>query len=169
MARTWPPLSCLLGVLLALLAVKVHAQTPPEKKNWFDDPFFQVSNGLPACPVPLGPLLTEEEQRQQAHGRIERGTRCFRAGQCQEVNAYRYDKSLAATVQAALQAVPGMAASSVWVTIQRRWVFLEGCVSQPALIPRLMQAAQAVTNVETVVPLLMTGTRAKPPYAVQMP
>ncbi|MDW5441349.1 BON domain-containing protein [Polaromonas sp. SM01] len=169
MARTWRPLTCLLGILAALLSTNVRAQAPPEKKNWFDDPFFQLSSGLTACPVPLGPMLTEEEQRQQAHGRIERGTRCFRAGQCQDFNAYRYDKTLAVPVQAALQAVPGVASSSVWVTIQRRWVFLEGCVSQPALIPRLVQAAQAVPDVEAVVPLLMTGTRAKPRYAVQAP
>lgn len=161
-----PPLLCSLA---AALPIAVQAQSPAPRKNWFNDPFFQVAGGLPACPVPLGPLLTDDEQRQQAHGRIERGTRCFAEGRCQDFNAYRYDATLAAPVRAALLAVPGVARGSVWVTIQRRWVFLEGCVAQPALVQRLVRAAQAVPDVETVVPLLSVGTRAKAPYALAPP
>lgn len=139
-----------------LLAGLAWAQTglAQERRNWFDDPFFQVSSGLPHCPVPLGPLFTEEEQRRQAHYRIERGTSCWLAGKCRDSNAYRYDKGLAPQVEAALKAVPGIGRSSVWVTIQARLVFLEGCVDSPNRIAQLEQAARQVPEVQSVVPAL---------------
>lgn len=99
---------------LVTASLPAQAETPPDKKNWFGDPFFQLAAGLPACPVPEGPMLTYDEQRVEAH---------WRAG--------ARHQSLAAPVAAALRAVPGAGTSSVWVTIQRRWVFLEGCVSSP--------------------------------------
>jgi osmotically-inducible protein OsmY len=53
---------------------------------------------------------------------------------------------------------------SVWVMIQRRWVYLQGCVPNAALAKKLERAARALPDVETVVPDLMVGTRGKPPY-----
>ncbi|MCY1163230.1 MAG: BON domain-containing protein [Pseudomonadota bacterium] len=155
-------LPCL--ALLLCLPLTGRAQPSQEKKNWFDDPFFQVSAGQPDCPVPLGPLLTFEEQRREAHWRAERGTSCWLAGQCRDSNAYRYDKDLAAPVAAALKAVPGIESGSVWVVIQRRWVFLQGCVGTPGLMCQLERAAQAVPEVETVVPMLQLGTSETPRY-----
>ncbi len=157
-------------MLLMLMPVAALAQAPtpaPDiKKNWFEDPFFQVSSGLPKCPVPEGPLLTFEEQRKEAHWRAERGTSCWLAGKCRDSNAYRYDKTLAGPVRDALAAVPGVAADSVWVTIQRRWVFLEGCVASDEQARRLEAAARAVPEVETVVPALGIGTAGPPRYPV---
>lgn len=111
------------GLLLALVLLPVGsgAQPAPEKRNWFDDPFFQVASGIAGCPVPEGPL-----------------------------------------VEAALKAVPGMAHGSVWVTIQRRWVFLEGCVPSAQLARELERAAASVPEVETVVPLLGIGPPTAP-------
>lgn len=135
-----------------------------ERTNFFDDPFFQVSSGLADCPVPLGPLYTAAEVREQMHSRLERGTSCWLAGRCKDSNAYRYDKAIAPEVRKALIAVPGLRRSSVWVTIQRRWVYLHGCVPTREMAKRLESAAHAVPDVETVVPDLMVGTRGKPPY-----
>jgi osmotically-inducible protein OsmY len=107
-----------------------------------------------------------DEQRREAHYRIERGTSCWLAGTCKESNAYRYDKALAAPVEAALKAVPGVERSSVWVTIQRRWVFLEGCVAAPGQITQLEQAARSVADVESVVPMLgLPGDKPRYPLA----
>ncbi|WP_341890411.1 BON domain-containing protein [Variovorax sp. YR752] len=159
----------LLAVLL-LAARIATAQGTPEptspslRQNWFDDPFFQVAAGLPACPMPQGPYYTAEERRAQTHSRLERGTSCWLAGKCTDSNAYRYDKPLAPKVRAALLAVPGVRRSSVWVTVQRRWVYLQGCVPDVALARKLERAARTVPDVETVVPDLMVGTRGKPPY-----
>lgn len=158
-------------LLLAAAAHQAAAQqtsgadgSAPPKQNWFDDPFFQVSSGLPGCAVPEGPFYTSEERRQQTHSRLERGTSCWLAGKCADSNAYRYDKPLAPKVRAALQAVPGVRRGSVWVILQRRWVYLQGCVPSAALARRLERAARAVPDVETVVPDLMVSTRGKPPY-----
>ncbi|VTU13848.1 BON domain-containing protein [Variovorax sp. RA8] len=156
-----------LAALLALACTAAWAG--PEKKNWFDDPFFQVSSGARGCPVPEGPLYTAEERRSQMHARLERGTSCWLEGRCKDSNAYRYDKVIAPQVQAALAAVPGVGRASVWAVVQRRWVYLQGCVPSRVLARRLEQAARAVPEVELVVDDLMVGTRDKPPYPVASP
>ncbi|CAN7165000.1 BON domain-containing protein [Variovorax sp. LjRoot84] len=155
------------GALLAMACAAAIAS--PEKKNWFDDPFFQVSSGARGCPVPEGPLYTAEERRSQMHARLERGTSCWLEGKCSDSNAYRYDKVLAPKVQAALGAVPGVKRASVWAVVQRRWVYLQGCVPSRALAQRLTQAARAVPDVELVVDDLMIGTHGKPSYALAPP
>jgi hypothetical protein len=153
---------------LLLLAGLAQSQAPiaEERRNWFDDPFFQASSGLEGCPVPLGPLLTQDEQRREAHYRAECGTSCWLSGQCRESNAYRYDKDLAPRVAAAMKAVPGIGRSSVWVTIQRRWVFLEGCVASREQIALIEDAVRAVPEVEIVVPALNLGVAGPPRYPV---
>ena len=157
------------AILVAGAATSVAAQTaqPREpKKNWFDDPFFQVASGLPKCPVPEGPLYTEAERRIQIHSRLERGTSCWLAGRCADSNSYRYDRPLAPKVRDALSGVPGVKRGSVWVIVQRRWVYLQGCVPNRESAVRLERAAHALPDVEAVVLDLMVGTRGKPPYAV---
>ncbi|RYF30651.1 MAG: BON domain-containing protein [Comamonadaceae bacterium] len=161
-------LTLLLGCAIGAPATAVAAEAEA-KRNWFDDPFFQVASGLPSCTAPEGPMYTEAERREQMHSRLERGTSCWLAGRCADSNAYRYDRPLAPRVRAALATVPGVRRGSVWVTVQRRWVYLQGCVPSPALAARLVRAARSVPDVETVVPDLMTGTRGKPPYPVAMP
>ncbi len=155
-------------MLPGLLSAGAGTAAEP-KRNWFDDPFVQVAAGLPACPVPEGPLYTEAERRQQMHSRLERGTSCWLAGRCADSNAYRYDKAIAPKVQAALARVPGVRRASVWITVQRRWVYLQGCVPSAGLARRLERAAKAVPDVELVVPVLMQGTRGRPPYPVPAP
>lgn len=163
MTRRLAPLSAL---LLAAQTGMAQEPGPGPKQNWFDDPFFQVAAGMRSCPVPEGPFYTAEERRAQTHSRLERGTSCWLAGRCADSNAYRYDKPLAPKVRAALEAVPGVRRGSVWVILQRRWVYLQGCVPSAALAKRLERAARAVPEVETVVPDLMVGTRGRPPYPV---
>jgi hypothetical protein len=163
------PLALSLACALSLAAAEAQPAQPAEKKNWFDDPFFQVASGAHGCPVPEGPLYTEEERRSQMHSRLERGTSCWLAGKCSDSNAYRYDKPLAPKVEAALKAVPGVGHGSVWVMIQRRWVYLQGCAPSKALALKLEQAAHAVPDVETVVDDLMIGTRGKPGYPLAAP
>jgi hypothetical protein len=170
--RLAAPLGCVspwskavLVACLLLACAGSWAQGETQKRNWFDDPFFQVSSAMPGCPLPLGPLLSDEERRSEGHYRAERGTSCWLAGKCRDANAYRYDKGLAPLVEAALKAQPGLLPSSVWVVVQRRWVLLQGCVSSPEQIPLLEQAARAVPEVESVVPMLMLGTTGSPRYA----
>jgi hypothetical protein len=55
-------------LLLAAGLGTVQTSPAQERRNWFDDPFFQISSGVPQCPVPLGPFLTRDERRREAHG-----------------------------------------------------------------------------------------------------
>ena len=90
-----------LAALLACAAAPSLAQAPAaagsapaERRNWFDDPFVQATSGLPGCPVPDPPLLTEAERQHEEHWRAERGTSCYRSGRCRLPNAYLYDKEI---------------------------------------------------------------------------
>lgn len=88
-------------VLLNPLTAACQAQNPAERRNWFNDPFFQISAALPGCPMPLGPLMTEAERRAEAHHRGERGTACWLAGKCERPSYYEYDQDIAAAFRSA--------------------------------------------------------------------
>jgi hypothetical protein len=151
---------------LALCALCAACAPTPQRRNWFGDPFFRATSGIAQCPAPLGPMLTDEEQRHEAHYRAERGTSCWLAGRCADSNAYRGDQALGERVRLALRDLGGVADTSVWVTVQRHWVFLEGCVSQPAQAARLESAMRAIDGVEAVVPALDVSIGHPPRYPV---
>ena len=140
------------GVLLLLLFAQIASSET--LKNHYNDPFIQVTNGIKVCPQPRGPFMTVREAQTEAHPRIERGTSCFRAGKCTEPNSYRYDARIAKAAQlAAVAAVlksPALARSSVWLTVQRRFVFVQGCVAQRPQIARWQAVFRRVSEVEHV-------------------
>ncbi len=138
------------------------ASSPAERRNWFDDPFLQATHGLPGCPVPDAPLLTEAEMIHESHWRAERGTSCYRSGRCRLPNAYLYDKEIAPRVVQAIQAAATFDDTSVWVIGQRRWVWLEGCVSTPAQAQELERIVRLIDDVEAVIPQLIVGTTMAP-------
>lgn len=122
------------------------------RRNVFDDPFVQLTHGLTACAAPPGPLLTEAEARAQAHGRIERGTSCHRAGRCRLPNSYLYDKEIMPRVQKAVDADGRFdRTTSVWATGQRRWIWLQGCVSDAGDAASLEALVRGIDDVEGVV------------------
>ncbi|MCM5678998.1 BON domain-containing protein [Schlegelella sp. S2-27] len=155
------------GLLLAALAA--HGADEPGsgwRLNPFGDPFVQATQGLPGCPVPRGPAYDAAGMRQEAHQRAERGTTCWLEKKCAEPNAYRYDAGIAERALEAVRADARFDRSSVWITVQRRFIYLEGCVASAAQGVALEQAMQGVADVDRVLPLLITGTRAPPPYPV---
>lgn len=132
--------------------------------NPFHDPFLQATAGTP-CPAPLGPAYTEAERRVEAHSRAERGTTCWLQGLCAEPNAYRYDAANAAAAAAALRGDPALAGATIWLTAQRRFVYLEGCVADLAQARRAEAVVKALADVDRVIPALgLPGE--KPPYAL---
>ncbi len=135
-----------------------------ERRNWFDDPFVGATRGLAACPTPEGPLMTEAEMRRHAHYRAERGTSCWLAKKCDQPNAYAHDQEIARAVQTALAHDPKFRSSSVWLTVQRKFVFLHGCAASEQQRRALLARTRAEPEVELVIDELMIGTRATPPY-----
>ncbi len=135
-------------VLAALAAVPASAE---ERKNYYDDPFVQVTRGLPGCPVPEGPLMTESEARMQFHVRSERGLRCYLEGRCRLSSSYMYDKDIIARVQKAVDFNKGFKDTSVWALGQRRWVFLKGCVNSKEQSKALEKLVGGIDEVERVV------------------
>lgn len=117
--------------MLALLLLAINPAWGEERHNWFNDPFIQLSADRPYCPTPDGPLLTEEQMRAQSHHRIESGSLCYLSGQCAHASAYGYDQGIADAARRSLQGNRHLHGSTLWITVQRRYVFLEGCaVSQ---------------------------------------
>jgi hypothetical protein len=153
--------------LCCALAPPAPAQAPDELRNGFDDPFFRLSAEVPDCPVPLGPFITEAERRVQAHHRAERGTTCWLAGQCEQPNAYAYDHGIAQALQAAARERPALfAGTSLWVTVQGRVVYIEGCAADPGVAAALEAFARAVPGVQQALALLRIGAGA-PPYKLR--
>lgn len=130
-------------------------------RNWFDDPFFQIADGMPECPRPLGPLLTESEMKTESHARAERGTSCWLSGACSEPNAYLYDAGIARHIREHV-AVEGSA--SLWITVKRRFVWIEGCVERREQATELESRLKDVPHVERVLVNVMTGVKDRPPY-----
>jgi hypothetical protein len=135
---------------------------PDERRNWFNDPFLRATSGLAGCPAPRGPLMTQAEARAEAHGRVERGTSCYRSGRCRLPNAYLYDAEIAPRVVLAIGAEGGFEDTSVWVEVQRRFVWLKGCVATAAQADALERLVRQIDDVEQVLPELQVGVHPPP-------
>jgi hypothetical protein len=141
---------------LVVLSLSTLARGQPHEPlltNPFHDPFVQATAGRP-CPAPLGPAYTEAARRAESHSRVERGTSCWLAGKCAEPNAYRYDAGNAKAVVAALQAETSLATSAIWVTAQRRFIYLEGCVADAAQAAKAEALVKTLPDVDQVIPAL---------------
>ena len=155
-----PPLLC----ALALACLAAPAQ---QRKNAFDDPFLQVTQAMPNCPVPRGPGYTEEEVRKEAHVRAQHGTSCFRVGRCRLPNSYLYDKEIIPRVQQYIRMDGRFDDTSVWVLGERRLVTLMGCVRTKEQAEQMEKTVLLVDDVMGVVNHLQVGTQGKPKYEVE--
>jgi BON domain len=136
-----------------------------ERSNLFNDPFVQITSALPSCPEPQPPGVTEQEAREQAHDRSQRGVSCWLDGRCRLHNAYLYDAEIVPRVLKAIRADRRLRDTSIWAMGQRRWVWLQGCVSSPEQSAQAETLARRLDDVEGVVNQLMVGTAGQPPYA----
>ena len=122
-------------------------------KNRFNDPFFPLSSAGPSCPVPRGPMMTEEEALRDTHHRLERGQRCYLEKRCRYSSSYQYDPEIAQAIQAAARdgslKVPKH--SSLWVMVQGRRVFVYGCVPKDYRAGSLRDQLGKIPDVELAV------------------
>jgi hypothetical protein len=153
----------LVFALLAALSSTAGAQAAG---NLFGDPFVQVTSGLPGCPVPRGPYITEEQARVQQHVRSQHGTSCHRVGRCRLPNSYLYDKEIIPRVQLYIREDGRFKDTSLWILGERRIVSIYGCVKTKEQAIDLERTVTLVDDVMNVVPFLMVGTDGKPPYHV---
>jgi len=153
-----------LGSLLLLPFPPALGESGDELRNWFADPFFTVREAVRDCPVPLGPLTNGDERRTQTHTRSERGTRCFLEGRCTRPNSYLYDEDIAAGVRARFAASRAYRDASLWVTVQRRIVWIEGCVAPGYRSGSLERLVRDVPDIELVVVNVRQGPRGTIPY-----
>jgi BON domain len=149
-----------------LLACALGAATQAEERsNVFNDPFVQVTSGLPSCPEPQPPGVSEQQAREQAHDRAQRGVSCWLDGRCRLPNAYLYDAEIIPRVHKAIVADGRLRETRIWAMGQRRWVWLQGCVSSREQSAQAEAIVRRLDDVEGVVNQLMVGTAGQPPYA----
>ncbi|WP_322012427.1 BON domain-containing protein [Paraburkholderia sp. J12] len=138
--------------------------TAAPRKNWYNDPFFALSDAVSACPLPLGPLMTQAEAEDDAHYRVERGTTCWLAHKCTKPNSYLYDADIAAAIRQQLQGESMLAGTSVWITVQRRFVYAEGCVGAAFDRDALERRLAAIPDVEQVFVRVTSDPHGTLPY-----
>lgn len=151
---------------LALVALLLAGSADEEVLNRFDDPFQAVSADIAGCPEPRGPRITAAEARVQAHHRAERGTTCWLKGECSEPNAFRYDKGIAQALGARLAGAAALHPSSLWMTVQGRVVYLEGCVERAAQATELETLARGLPEVQQALAIVRVGRDGALPYRV---
>jgi len=166
--RLWAGLA-MATIFLALVGAWLSADAAAQQRsNVFGDPFVALTHGLADCPVPAGPLLTREEAIAAAHGRSQRGVSCYLDGRCRLANSYLYDQEIMPRIVIAVRAAGRFDAdTSVWAIGQRRWVWLQGCVSSADQARELEALVRRIDDVEGVVVELMVGTTGKPAYEVE--
>ena len=149
--RTWGGLT-----LLALLAASpVPVRADDARANRGNDPFLHVSSAVADCAAPRGPFETEQEWLDEAHYRIERGNSCWIAGRCRLSNSYDYDREIAESVTRRLNSLNASMQwrekTSLWLTIQRRFVYLDGCVARDFDKTGFVSALGETADVEKVI------------------
>ncbi|SAL19982.1 hypothetical protein AWB64_01386 [Caballeronia sordidicola] len=125
------------------------------RTNHGNDPFFQISTAVAHCPTPLGPVQTDQEWLGDAHYRIERGNSCWVEGRCRLSNAYRYDAEIVDAVQRRLNAINPATHwrenSTLWLTLQRRFIYVQGCVSKEFDTAKFLTMLGETADVEQVI------------------
>jgi hypothetical protein len=156
----------IIAATCSLALFSAHAQ---ERKNFFDDPFVQVTSAIAGCPVPEEPGETQAELAALAHVRAQHGTSCYLSGRCRLPNSYLYDKEIIPRVAQFIRLDGRFDNTSVWVLGERRLVTLMGCVQSREQAVEMEKAVALVDDVMGVINQLMVGTREEPRYKVSRP
>ena len=150
--------------LIVLALLPLAASGEETLRNWFNDPFFQVRDGVRRCPGPLGPLITEARMRTEAHHRTESGTSCWLEKRCTKQNSYLYDPEIAAAVRDRFATTKVLPKASLWVTVQGRVVRIEGCVASDYAEGTLEQLMTGVADVQQVIVNITRKPGGQAPY-----
>lgn len=152
------------NALIVLALLPIAAAGDETLRNWFNDPFLQVRDGVRRCPTPLGPLITEARMRTEAHHRTESGTSCWLEKRCAKQNSYLYDPEIAAAVRDRFETTKVLPKASLWVTVQGRVVRIEGCVPSDYAEGTLEKLMAGVPDVAQVIVNVTSKPAGQPPY-----
>ena len=152
------------AVIAALVPLSIPSIAGEELRNWFDDPFFQITAAIASCPEPTGPRVTEADRQLQSHRRAEKGTTCWLAKECERPNAYAYDREIATEIQAAVSDKSPFPNTALWVTVQGRVVYIEGCVENESQATAVEAFVRALPNVQQAIAIVTANLSGKPPY-----
>ncbi|MGU7770050.1 BON domain-containing protein [Burkholderia sp. MR1-5-21] len=161
--------TCIAWWLAVTIAAPALAQTdsagePQARRNWYNDPFVALSQDFAECPLPLGPWMTKAEMQDDAHYRVERGTTCWLAHRCTKPNSYLYDAPIADAAKAHFAGSAGLGGTSLWITVQRRFIYVEGCADTSFDRAALQRELEALPDVEQVFVRITDDPRRKLPY-----
>lgn len=139
------------------------------RADWGNDPFLAISHAVPGCAEALGPRLTRAEWLHQAHYRVERGNSCWNEGRCRLSNAYQYDREIAEAVTRRLAniepALHWRERSTLWLTLQRRFIYVAGCVAPGFDTASFLKELAKTADVERVIDQTTVNPAATPlPY-----
>jgi hypothetical protein len=156
-----------------LSAALQSAHADGTRSNRGSDPFFQISSAITPCPAPLGPLETEQGWLGEAHYRIERGNSCWIAGRCRLSNSYLYDAEIAQSVHRRLASIAAPTRwrerTTLWLTLQRRFIYVQGCVAADFDKQKFLSELQQTADVEQVIDQTTAGSGGTPPYPLAPP
>lgn len=155
------------GALATGMLLLIPAGWGEERRNWYNDPFVQATDGYPQCPQAGGPLLTQQEMREQAHVRIERGTSCALEKKCEPGGAYKRDSQINERVRQAIASSAWLRNTSLWVTTQAAYVTLEGCVRDSQQHRRLHTLVEQLQDVRYVIDATTIGLPANRPSSTR--
>ena len=157
-----PRTSLLVAIAIAIALVAVARSA--ELDNPYDDPQpLQATRGIARCPVPKPRSLTPEQARREAHQRIERGTSCWLAGQCEPGGDYKHDAETNAHVAAAIANDPRFANTSLWVETLRKFVTIKGCLADAQQGRELEAMVKAIAGVKLVWQEAVVASHGVPP------
>ena len=163
-AQAWP--ARVTAAVVACSAIAWPARAGDELRNWFNDPFLQISNELPDCPLPAGPFVDEAGRRLQAHRRAEKGTTCWLAHECERPQAYAYDADIAAAIEGA-RGQARWRGTSLWLTVQGRVVYIEGCATWASDTAGLEAFVRDLPHVQQAIAIVRSDATARAPYALR--
>ena len=167
--RSAPCIARTASALVLGAALAGAARCGEELRNWFDDPFFQISSSVADCPLPAGPFVSESDKRVQAHRRAEKGTTCWLAGECDRPNAYAYDRDIAEALRKAIAGPDRLPGTTLWVTVQGRVLYIEGCALQNSSVAAVEALARSLPHVQQAIAIVRTDASATPPYKLRSP
>jgi hypothetical protein len=117
--------------------------------------------------MPRGPLATEADMRKEAHARVERGTSCWLAGKCSRPNAYQYDTDIAVAVAQRFATSRALHEATLWVTVQRRIAWVEGCAAQPEAERRVARLLKGIPDLQQVIVQVARDPAGRVPYPIR--